>query len=105
MREAYLDDMLTKLPPSERERLYSDGWKGVDRLLRDIDRDDFRDVSVYERRKKAAQDFVRYHYPEGLETLNLIFENGKNRKESIWQMTQKRGASQKRSSRQSTGGT
>ena len=64
----------------------SDNGEGVERMLDAIDNTE----NYYERRAKAAREFVRRNAPRLLPVLNLILKNGSNRKESIWSMLKKR---------------
>lgn len=72
-------EMLEKSPP-----WLSDRGSGVERLVDAID--GVNDLSWYNRRLKVARETLRRAHPELLEVFDLIVKNGKNRKESIWEM-------------------
>ena len=65
----------------------SDNWRGVEESITILDAAE--DVNWYNRRLKAAYQFVRRRKKHLLPVLKLVVKNGKNRKESICQLAQK----------------
>ena len=64
----------------------SDNGVGVERIVAHCDGDDAG--SRYSQCVKNARERLRRAHPELVEVFNLIVQNGSNRKESIWALTQ-----------------
>ena len=62
----------------------SDNGAGADAIVAHCDGEDGE--SRFERIRKNARRRLKRAHPELVEVFDLIIENGKNRKESIWQL-------------------
>ena len=66
------------------EPYVSDNGAGVKDIIAHCDGEDT--MSRYQRMLKRAREKVRYADPKLLEVFALVVKNGKNRKESIWEL-------------------
>ena len=76
------DEYISTSRNPEKLAALSDNGQSVNRMLNEIDGLE----NFYQRREKAAREFVRYNAPRLMPVLDLILKNGKNRKESIFQL-------------------
>ncbi len=79
-----LDAILSNEKLAEKSNMLSDKGAGVEAIVAGCDGENAE--SHYDKLLRKARDHVRNTAPHLLDVLNLVVKNGRNRKESIWEM-------------------